>query len=309
MADTGDTEISEVIRGGLNEVLNKELDSQKINVNIELGSKKGDNFIGIVYRVTGKLSNDTSNEDVNNNKSSISLILKVAPTNKARRYTFSSRSCFLREIQMYDEVLPMFRQFQESCGIIPEENGFHEYPKCYKTIDAELDETLIFQDLKVDQFEMFDRFQVITIDHVRLIMKTLGKYHALSFALRVRSLKFEQSNTILIRIFVLQDQQPEQLERYSKMEENFMRNIDENLIIYLETMLNSVFGSLDQEGDEQLLEKVKEFFKPGHIAIMKECCNGELAEPYSVICHGDCWSNNMLFNYDKVLITTTVRTN
>lgn len=88
---------------------------------------------------------------------------------------------------MYDEVLPMFRRFQESNGIVPEVNGFYEYPKCYKTIDTEIDETLIFQDMKAYQFEMFDRFQETTIDHVRLVMKTLGKYHALSFALRVRS--------------------------------------------------------------------------------------------------------------------------
>lgn len=187
MADTGDVEISEVIRNGLHEVLAKELNSEKIDVNIEMGSKKGDNFVGIVYRVNAKLAAETTNGKTNENKSSIDVILKVAPTNKPRREQFCSRHFFLREIKMYDEVLPMFRRFQESKGVIPEENGFHEYPKCYKTIDAEVDETLIFQDLKADHFEMFDRRQEIGADHVRLIMNALGKFHALSFALRVCS--------------------------------------------------------------------------------------------------------------------------
>lgn len=187
MADTGEIEISEVIRTELHEVLAKELNSKKIDVSIEMGSKKGDNFIGIVYRVNAKLSAEDSAENVNNNKSCTDVILKVAPSNKTRREQFCSRECFLREMKMYEEVLPMFRRFQESNGIIPEENGFYEFPNCYKTIDADENETLILQDLKADHFEMFDRLQVITFDHVKLIMKALGKYHALSFALRVRS--------------------------------------------------------------------------------------------------------------------------
>ena len=28
---------------------------------------------------------------------------------------------------------------------------------------------------------------------------------------------------------------------------------------------------------------------------------GENAEPYSVVCHGDFWSGNMMFKYEQVL--------
>lgn len=189
MANTAenDVKLSEIVRNSLNEVLSKELCSEKIDVTIEPGSKKGDNTVGIVYSVSGKSSADIPNGNARN-KVSTKMFLKVAPPVKGIRAEFFLRFCFLREIRMYDEVLPMFRRLQESNGLNVEKDRFHEYPKCYKTIDAVEDEALIFQDLKADRFEMFDRFQMITIDHVRLVMKALGKYHALSFALRVRPL-------------------------------------------------------------------------------------------------------------------------
>lgn len=190
MTTAADVKMSETIRTTLQQVLTGELRSEAIDVNIEAGSKIGDNYMGVVYRVNARLSKSDDDEN-EGEKSSINVILKVAPTGKARRDAFATHEIFLREIVMYDEVLPMFRQFQESNGIIPETDGFHEVPKCYKTLSNDIEETLIFEDLRENQFEMFDRFEQIGIDHVRLIMVALGKYHALSFALRVRSPLFE----------------------------------------------------------------------------------------------------------------------
>lgn len=304
MAHKDDVEVSEMVKKHLNQVLSKELGTEMIDINIEAGTKKGDNFVGIVYRVSGKLSRYISNGEVSNKKSSINLILKMAPTSQARREQFYARVCFLREIKMYDEILPMFHQFQISNGIIPERNGFYEYPKCYKTIDTEIAETLIFQDLKANQFEMYDRYKLITIDHVRLIMKALGKYHALSFALRVRSdiiSAFDYYNyNLMYSHFHLQDQHPERLQGYSKIQEIFSRTVDDNLREYLKHMLDDAYKSLDQEGDERLVKKLQELFKKDHIALIGECVKGESAEPYAVMCHGDCWNNNIMFKYNEV---------
>lgn len=173
-------EVPAAIRTGIEKVFEEQLGSRDVDVVFERGTKKGDNYIGIIYRATGKV-----NSAQNNDKKELKLIAKVAPQQLARREQFRPRVCFMREIKMYLDVFPMFRLFQESRGIIPEENGFHETPICYKTIDDDMNESLIFQDLHDCDFHMFDRLVDLPIDHVMLVMRTLGKFHALSFALRV----------------------------------------------------------------------------------------------------------------------------
>lgn len=56
----------------------------------------GDNFIGIVYRVFCNTADK---------KKSSKLILKIAPENEAQRQLVRARSCFLREIYIYNEVI------------------------------------------------------------------------------------------------------------------------------------------------------------------------------------------------------------
>lgn len=90
---------SDVIRSALCETVENHLKSKKYKIHVGSASQAGENnFIGIVYRVS------FSKQDEPTSKPS-KLILKVAPQNAARRAQFQSRSLFLREIYMYDEVI------------------------------------------------------------------------------------------------------------------------------------------------------------------------------------------------------------
>lgn len=103
MSDTRQTNLSEIILSGLNDVFEKNLSSKNVNIQIKDASKKGDNCVGIVHRITGKVV--AQNENEKNIKSSSSVILKVTPSHIARREQFGVRKNFLREILMYNEVI------------------------------------------------------------------------------------------------------------------------------------------------------------------------------------------------------------
>lgn len=177
------------------------------------------------------------------------------------------------------QVLPYFRLFQESRHV-PRVNGFYEYPRCYKAIQAEQMECLIFQDLAESRFIMIDKND-LTVEHILLVMKLIGKFHAISFALK--------------------DQQPEKFEEIASglHEPMFKANyILENSSIALNSAAINAINSITDEKDAHLLEALLKLYEKTQYEIILECIDADLAEPYAVITHGDMWSNNTMFRVD-----------
>lgn len=174
--------------------------------------------------------------------------------------------------------MPFFRDFELEKGVILEENGFVEYPKCYRTIDSEPDESVLLEDLSVRGFSIIDRHtEEITPEHVTLVMRTLAKFHAISFA--------------------LQDQRPEKFKEItSNLNEIFIRCDDPILREYFAKQAESIYTVLTDEKDARLLAKTKKLLEKNAMDVAAECLDTSAG---SVITHGDVWSNNTMFRYDS----------
>lgn len=180
------------------------------------------------------------------------------------------------------QVLPALRHFEESKGLIAEENGFVEYPKCLRTIDTEPDESVLLEDLSARGFEIIDRYtQEVTFEHVRLIMQVLGKFHAISFALK--------------------DQQPEKFKELTLKldDELFIRRDDTKLRDYFMMQIETIKKPISSDEDAPLLAKVTKLFEKHPMDICADCIDVENVGSCSVIAHGDAWQNNTMFKYDK----------
>lgn len=92
---------SELVRLALFELIEKQLQSKNYQMALGAATKAGDlNFTGIVYRVWFNKM-----DEIPNGKSmASSIILKIAPQNKARRTQFNIRPAFVREIYTYVKV-------------------------------------------------------------------------------------------------------------------------------------------------------------------------------------------------------------
>ncbi|KAJ6632706.1 hypothetical protein Bhyg_16079 [Pseudolycoriella hygida] len=250
---------------------------ESYNYSISAGSNHGDGFLAAMKRVT--LTGKRNGRD--NDK--LSLIFKLMPSSAARREQFNSTKVFSREVTMYNKVLKVMHEFQVEKGLT-DADGFFEYPKCYGVIeDAENDcYALVMEDLKKSGYEMFDKFKPSDYNHVKLFMESLGKYHALSFALK------DQRPSVLEPYKCLDDIFADQVERSPDMMQAMFRFAFDRAIIAFE-------NDIAKEKAVLTLRKLKENF----LHELTTLPVGRKSEPFSVINHGDCWNNNLMFKYDE----------
>lgn len=264
---------TEVYQRTLKEIVSKNCNAayEDCEVTIEAGSAKGDNYIGVIYRITVKPpKGDTLN-----------IIAKLPPQNAARREQFFARPCFLRESEFYDVIYPMYEKFQAEKGIDVEKDGFHYKPACYRSLTEDMNEGLFLEDLKVPGFEMFDRFKEVTKEHVLKVMEALAKFHAISYALK--------------------DQKPELLEPYKDMVDIFFQRDDESMEhikVWFENLKKQAYAALDTMDNDDLKERARQELKQDFFTQIGASIDGKAAEPYTVLCHGDCWNNNIMYKYE-----------
>lgn len=86
---------NEIVKKKISDFFSEKLKSKNIRLVVENGSKNGDNFMGLIYRVSG--TNDENNERA-------SIIVKMASSNPVTRKWFFSRPAFICEIFTYSKV-------------------------------------------------------------------------------------------------------------------------------------------------------------------------------------------------------------
>lgn len=128
---------------------------------------------------------------------------------------------------------------------------------------------------------MIDRFkEEVSANHVRLMMQSLAKFHAISFALK--------------------DQQPQKFQELSSpLAEIFIRRDDLMLREYFLKQSEQVLNVLSDEKDAHLLAKVAKLFETKPMDLVADCLDTQITGLDGVISHGDAWQNNTMFRYDN----------
>lgn len=237
-------------------------------INVIHGSGVGDGFVGLVFRAIIQ---------ENESDKKLIVVVKTPPENQARRMSFGSMELFEREILIYSKVLPAFVDFQRMMNVKPE-LGFFEFPKCFfAEYNQELDDAIIImEDLKENGYKMWDKFKPTNFEHARLIFAALGRLHAVSFAMK--------------------ELQPESFEPLKALGDALAPKMaEENFKMMLHGMIDRAISTLD-ENDTRRRNRVLRL-KEDLPTMMMELTSGAKAEPFAVLGHGDCWSNNFMYQY------------
>ncbi|XP_058452119.1 uncharacterized protein LOC131430888 [Malaya genurostris] len=249
----------------------------QFQVSFEVGSSKGDGFVAEMFRAR-----------ITEGNRSMVVLCKIPPTNAARRKQFNSMIVFDREVFAYSSFLPAIYEFQREKGITEEQGvGFFNTPHCYLAYcDATKEESVIvMDDLRLKDYRMWNKMVPVNYEHTKLLMVQLGRLHALSFALK--------------------DQRPDVFEKFKvpdPMTEAFQKNPP-----FIDMMCMTLDRALTTlEPNEEIARQKLLKLKSTMFNDMVNLTDANPVERYAVVGHGDCWSNNMMFSYEKGVPTEVI---
>ncbi|XP_031626607.1 uncharacterized oxidoreductase dhs-27-like isoform X2 [Contarinia nasturtii] len=249
----------------------------KPKLEVSFASKNGDSYSGEVYRIILRPDEQELEDHANNNVDMINipheirLIAKIPPRSEKRRLKYNSARAFAREHYIYEYLFPVFEKFQRLH--LKEQYIFKHYPRCIAASSVYEDEYVLLNDLSLQGFKNSDRPTALHFEKCVAVLKTIAKFHAISFAMK--------------------DQQPERLAKLtSKLSEiTFTKPINEELDIFLKRNVGYSMTTLDPEKDKVIIKKLMKF-RENYASFMAECC---AEKEDAIVLHGDCWISNIMF--------------
>ncbi|KAI4466845.1 hypothetical protein MML48_2g00006943 [Holotrichia oblita] len=247
----------------------KEIGITNYNMKMSPGCKPGDNMLGIVAKV------QINGTDSKGSDTELNWIVKIAPPIQALRKIIKVDILYQNEVLIYESVFPIYKELEKERSI---RNGFNSYPEYLFSNLDHLKETVVMTDMTSLGFVARNKKEPLELEHVKLVMKTYGKLHALSYA--------------------FQDKMPSLFEQFST---NFQRNIQNAIDVFelkktQQGIMEDALATLDPIRNNLAYKKFSKFVD-NFMAIYFEASRH--SNKHSVIGHGDSWINNMLFKYEN----------
>lgn len=232
------------------------------------GSDKG--FVGLIKRCR-----------ITENNRCLSVICKLLPNDDEHNQKYDSFELFEREVFVYEKILPELEKIQVEHGLsYHDSKGFWSFPKCYRSdYNKEHGEMsfVLMEDLIEEKFIVRDMFKPADLNHARQVFIVLAKLHAISFALKVKK--------------------PEIFSQYKNMSDLMCRLMTTPTMAGLASRNVKLASELFSLPEEEDIKKKILFYENNLWAQIEQLLARENAEPFGAVCHGDCWINNVMFNY------------
>lgn len=114
----------------------------------------------------------------------LSMVVKSMPINIGRRKTFRSSDFFRNECNFYNKIIPKLIEFQEKRGCANNSIGWMEMPNCLAAYTDGQHDFIALEDLNPDGYRAASRQTGLDLEHCKMLMKILGKFHAVSLAFK-----------------------------------------------------------------------------------------------------------------------------
>lgn len=240
----------------------KEDDFKITSIDTKPATKPGDNYMAVLLRSKVEI------EMKSGEKRSLSYISKCLLTTVYNKNMVEGYSAFPKEKEMYSVLLPEFEKLYLDAGV-----SVSFGPKCFYAADKPT-EIIVMEDLS--NFEMVHRSVGLDQDHIEQGLAWLGKFHAASMVYREKN--GDYGKHFETGVFAI------------SMEYAYQPYYDGYFNYYIEALQKLPNG-------DKIAEKFEKYRGKLYSLVCKTLDYDE--NGFNVLCHGDMWSNNLMFLYDE----------
>ncbi|XP_017008132.3 uncharacterized protein [Drosophila takahashii] len=224
----------------------------------------GENYTSIMIRVIVDILLKDGSEQ------KLSYILKTMLEADSGADVVNGMGLFPKERKMYEVHIPQFVKLYKEAGL-----EIELAPKClHVEATAELI-TLVFEDLSRQHFKNFDRLKGFDMPHMRHVLRKLAELHAASVVAREINGPYDP----LYSMSMYNEQSRPLFEALGEMRQ----------VMFLKAM-----REWQLEGVERYIANM---WSPVEVFEEALAINQVDETEFNVLNHGDCWSNNIMFNY------------
>lgn len=255
----------EVLKCALKKDLGPKWDLKKFN--LKDFTKKGDNYLSLVTSITCIAT-------CNGQEKETFYVAKSNPLLQANSMNENLNEFFTKEgIFLSDVAIKLNHILQEIN--YPKIN----FPECLYCNFKGKQEVIIMKNLQKKGYRMFDKEKEIDVKHSELVVKELAKLHASSHILKNKL----KEKYILDLYPFLKDKW---IDAHGENQEFIDGMLKGNITISIKFLDKFSGYKKQQEYLKSLRENIKDIF-----------CKliQDTSETMRVICHGDCWTNNLVF--------------
>lgn len=245
--------------------------------------------------------------DDNRESRTLNFVIKAPPKASFIKMIHKMSKPFLNEVTWYLELLKQIELLEKE---LPD-NGFHVsslVPTCYHAysnyywgevslscsgcpwfcwlpIRSPEEGVIVMQNVKFLGYQMVNKMQILPLDHFLLVMQKLAHFHGrwLTYRWKAEAGSLPQDSWT-----------PEHFKNALDTQKRVPKFIYKEL---LKATHKTVTRILELEGQPEHIERVRKFFRttaPNQLTTFM----GEVATPIDTCCHGDFWSNNIMFKYN-----------
>nr|XP_012229285.1 PREDICTED: uncharacterized protein LOC105676164 [Linepithema humile] len=232
----------------------------------------GENYGSTILSVHAviKRDNEAKEED-------LYLVAKMPPPTEFQRQIFDSPYSFRKEIFMYENIVPYYRELEREVGL-KEDELLDILPKYYQSrlslspdVDFDDDAVILMENLKMRGYYTNNRVTGCDHEHSKLAVRAMARFHALGMATKYK--RPEYFEVLKKRSKCLEFK----AEGFESMHDDMAQKIaeDPELAVHIDRCKAVIYMQA-----EEIWLAVPD-------------------EPWSTIVHADFWVNNIMFHRDE----------